>query len=93
MATVTTDPHNPLFDWLTPQPQEKMLVYDRNGVCLGRVKDIVRDEDGLPCQILVATVTMFAKRERKLDCAHCRIHAGAVHTSYCLAQLDAALAN
>lgn len=93
MADVSTDPHTQLFDWLSPQVREKMPVYDRNGVSLGRVKSIVKDEDGLPCQIVVATATVFARRERKLDCAHCRVHAGAVHTSYCMAQLDAALAH
>jgi hypothetical protein len=91
MAAVSTDPHDHLFDWLAPQVREKMPVYDRNGVCLGRVKAIVRDVDGLPCQIIVATTSVFAKRERKIDCAHCKVNAGAVHTCYCMAQLDAAL--
>lgn len=88
MAAVSTDPHAHLFDWLSPQVREKMLVYDRNGVCLGRVKAIVRDQDGVPCQIVVATTTVFAKRERKIDCAHCKVNAGAVHTCYAQIQLD-----
>lgn len=92
MTAVSTDPHDHLFNWLAPQVREKMPVFDRNGVSMGRVKAIVRDQDGLPCQIIVSTSTVFApKRERKLDCAHCKVNAGAVHTSYCIAQLDAAL--
>jgi hypothetical protein len=79
-----------LSSWLQPQPREKMFVYDRNGTCLGRVKQIARGADGVVHTLLVATSGLLAsqRRERRLDVGHCRVHAGAVHTSYCLAQID-----
>jgi hypothetical protein len=67
------------------RPCERMVVYDRNGVCLGRIKSVC-PEDGK----MVVSPLLWALRDRhehRLDAAHCRVHGGAVHTSYAREEL------
>jgi hypothetical protein len=90
VTDLSAESHARLTSWLQPQPREKMLVYDRNGACLGRVKQIARCADGHAQSLVVTGTGLLAsqRRERRLDVGHCHVRAGAVHTSYCLAQLD-----
>ncbi len=78
---------NGLDNWLGDhRPCERMMVYDRNGVCLGRIKS-VRIESGE----MVVSPPMWAlleRHERRLDAGHCRVHGGAVHTSYSREELS-----
>jgi hypothetical protein len=90
VTNLPADNHTRLSTWLNPQPREKMLVYDRNGACLGRVKQVRSGSTGAVETLVVVAVGILAshKRERRLDAGHCNVRAGAVYTSYCLAQLD-----
>lgn len=83
-----SDRHANLESWLgPPTPCERMLVYDRYGTCLGRVKEVGCEE----VTVVANTPGLFAEHHvtRRIDMAHCRVHAGAVHTSYASEQLDA----
>lgn len=90
MTEASPSAHARLSTWLNPQPREKMLVYDRNGACLGRIKQVRTSSDGAPETLVVIAMGILAsqRRERRLDAGHCNVRAGAVYTSYCAAQLD-----
>jgi hypothetical protein len=79
-----------LDNWLGEhRPCEKMMVYDRNGVCIGKIK-AVRLESGE----LIVSPPLWAlneRRERRVDAGHCRVHGGAVHTSYSREELALAV--
>lgn len=79
-----------LNHWLgASRPCERMMVYDRNGDFLGRIK-AVSPHTG---ELLVSPPLWALKErhERRLDAGHCRVHGGAVHTSYSRDELAAAL--
>jgi hypothetical protein len=79
-----TDYREGLDHWLGAQrPCERMMVYDRNGVLLGRVKRVLAEE-----MIVAPPLFSFGEpAERRLDSGRCRVHGGAVHTSYSRDQL------
>lgn len=79
---------NGLDHWLAEhKPCERMMVYDRNGVLVGKVKAVSAESGDL----LVAPPVwaLRERRERRLDAGHCRVHGGAVHTSYSREELSA----
>ena len=82
-----TDYREGLDHWLSQQrPCERMMVYDRNGVLLGRVKQVLGEE-----MIVAPPLWAFGERcECRLGSGHWRVHGGAVHTSFSRDQLSAA---